>query len=267
MTPTRRGLAGPRAWAVPGGLGLLAVACAGVGLLADRHAAVDARPVRLPPVSVSPSPPPLADVGQAMLARVVTVEVQRADGEELGSGWLFDNHGDVVTNAHVIEGHLGIRLRDRRANSHVGMVLGVDREQDVAVLRSVDGLPGTGLVVAPDGDPVPPQAVVLVAAGRATEHPDVTMEQIVELHRTVPVRNNPGVDPGTNPTTLVYRDMITLRGAEVFAGNSGGPVLDAQGRVLAIVTLKNRTLPEAYAIPVHRVLDELRAFAARAPSS
>ncbi|MFN2452260.1 MAG: serine protease [Candidatus Dormibacteria bacterium] len=260
-----RSSAGPRT--AVAGLALLAAGCLAVGVLANRHAAVEAHPVRLAPVAVTPPAPPLTEVGATLLGRVVTVEVQRADGEELGTGWLLDGHGDFVTNAHVIEGHLGIRLRDRRADTHVGVVLGVDREQDVAVLRSTDGFPGSALVVAPPGDPALSTAVVLVAAGRATEHPDVTLEQVVALHRTVPVRDNPGVDPGSNPTTLVYRDMITLRGAEVFAGNSGGPVLDAEGRVLAIVTLKNRSLPEAYAIPVHRVLDELTAFASRSPSA
>lgn len=253
-----------RPLAIVAGFGLLVLACGLAGLLAYRHAAVEARPVALPAVSVAPSLAPLAEIGAALLSRVVTVEVQRYDGEELGTGWLFDNRGDFVTNAHVIEGHLGIRLRDRQANTHVGVVLGVDREQDVAVLRSTDGFPGTALVVAPAGDPTVPTPVVIVAAGRATGHADVTLEQVVDLHQTVPVRDNPGIDPGSKPTTQSYADMITLRGADVYAGNSGGPVLDAEGRVLAIVTLKNRMLPEAYAIPIHRVLDELIAFASRA---
>ncbi|GAC1340722.1 MAG: hypothetical protein NVSMB29_10030 [Candidatus Dormibacteria bacterium] len=252
-----------RPLAAAAGIGVLALACGLVGLVAHRHAAVEARPVVLPSVSESPGPVPLTEIGAALLSRVVTVEVQRFDGEELGTGWLFDDRGDFVTNAHVIEGHLGIRIRDRRANTHVGVVMGVDREQDIAVLRSTDGFPGSPLVVAPPGDVAVPTPVVVVAAGRATDHPDVTLERVTDLHQTVPVRNNPGIDPGSNPTTLTYRDMIALRGADVYPGNSGGPVLDAQGRVLAIVALKNKVLPEAYAIPINRVLDELRAFASR----
>ena len=49
-------------------------------------------------------PSPLTDLGRADLGSVVTVEVevQLADEESLGTGWVFDSKGDIVTNAHVI---------------------------------------------------------------------------------------------------------------------------------------------------------------------
>jgi len=205
----------------------------------------------------------LLDVGSAALTEVLTVEVLRPDGEELGTGWLFDDRGDIVTNAHVVEGSIGIRIRDRRARSHVGVVMGSDRVSDVAVIRSTDGLSGSALPIAPTGELKVPMAVATVAAGRATDHKDVTIEQLVSLHQSVSVRDGAPVEPTRTDPSSLYQDMMTLRGEAIYPGNSGGPVLDGEGRVIGIVTLKNRVTPEAYAIPIQRVLLELRTFAGR----
>ena len=51
--------------------------------------------------------------------------------------------------------------------------------------------------------------------------------------------------------------MLHLQGARIYEGNSGGPVLDAAGQVVGILTLASPTAPDAYAIPISRVLAEL----------
>jgi S1-C subfamily serine protease len=57
--------------------------------------------------------------------------------------------------------------------------------------------------------------------------------------------------------------MLHLTGARIYEGNSGGPVLDAQGQVIGIVTLAASTsAPDAYAIPISRVLTYLHAWVA-----
>jgi S1-C subfamily serine protease len=57
--------------------------------------------------------------------------------------------------------------------------------------------------------------------------------------------------------------MLVLDGQMIYAGNSGGPVLDGSGRVVGILTLASKSSAEAYAIQLSRVLSELMAFAAR----
>ena len=56
--------------------------------------------------------------------------------------------------------------------------------------------------------------------------------------------------------------MLQLTGARIYEGNSGGPVLDAQGQVIGIVTLASPSSPDAYAIPISRVLSTLRQWVA-----
>lgn len=207
---------------------------------------------------------PLTAVAAAALNRVVTIETQTPDHQELGTGWLFDGKGDFVTNAHVVEGALSVRIRDRGNATHVGAIMGVDHDQDIAVVRSLDGFAAKPLPISPGGDPPVPSDVVVLASGRATGHDDqtTTVETIARLHQDVPVRGNTEIDP-SNTTTVLYHDMIAMRGQQVFPGNSGGPVMDAYGQVIGIVTLASRSTPQAYAIPVGRVSVELFDFAGR----
>jgi putative serine protease PepD len=207
---------------------------------------------------------PLSEVASGALSRVVTIETQTPDHQELGTGWLLDGKGDFVTNAHVVEGALSVRIRDRRNATHVGAIMGVDHDQDIAVVRSLDGFDAKPLPLSPGGDPPVPSDVVVLASGRATGHDDqtATMETIARLHQDVPVRGNTEIDPA-GTTTVLYHDMIAMRGNQVFPGNSGGPVMDAFGKVIGIVTLASRSTPQAYAIPVGRVSVELFDFAGR----
>ena len=56
--------------------------------------------------------------------------------------------------------------------------------------------------------------------------------------------------------------LLSRRGARIYEGNSGGPVLDAAGQVIGIVTLASPSAPDAYAIPISRVIAELRQWVA-----
>ncbi len=212
--------------------------------------------------SPTPTPVPLTDLARAQMGSVVTIEAERSNDEELGTGWLFDSRGDFVTNAHVIDGQLTIRIRDRHGHSHVGRVLGVDATLDIAVIRSADGFAGGGLPVDQDGVGAVPFPVVAIGSGKATGQPDLTLETLTQVGQEVPV-DSTDVQPG-NGEPRTYRDMLQLDGARIFQGNSGGPVLDGSGRVIGIVTLASKTLAQAFAIPVARVYAELSSFAAKA---
>lgn len=217
--------------------------------------------------SASATVQPLPEVANQALSRVVTIETQTPDHQELGTGWLLDGRGDFVTNAHVVEGALSVRIRDRRNATHVGQIMGVDRDQDVAIVRSLDGFQAKPLPLTQQAEPPVPEDVVVLASGRATGHSDATstVETIARLHQDVPVRDNTEIDP-SNASAVLYHDMIAMRGHQVFPGNSGGPVLDGYGKVVGIVTLASRSTPQAYAIPIGRVSAELFAFASRPAS-
>ena len=203
----------------------------------------------------------LEDVARSALNRTVTIEALGPNDEGLGTGWLLDAKGDFVTNAHVVQGQLAVRIRARDGSSHVGDVLGLDRQLDVAVIRSRDGFAAAPL--PPDARSVDafPEAVVAIASSHATGHADITDESVTGIDGEVPVTGD--TETGQPPTTTEYHDMLVLDGQTIYPGNSGGPVLDGDGRVIGIVTLASKSLPEGYAIQLPRVLAELMAFAAR----
>jgi len=273
LPPPPRPPRGPSRWhrlLLPVVLLLLVAAVVAPLIAGYRQAAVSGDEISrfLPASLASPTPSatirPLPSVASDALSRVVTIETQTPDHQELGTGWLFDSRGDFVTNAHVVEGALSVRIRDRRNATHVGSIMGVDHEQDIAVVRSLDGFSGQPLPLGPSVDPPVPEDVVVLASGRATGHEDqsFTIETIARLHQDVPVRGNVEIDP-SDASTVLYHDMIAMRGHQVFPGNSGGPVLDGYGKVIGIVTLASRSTPQAYAIPIGRVVAELTAFASK----
>lgn len=259
LSPFRRG-AVARAAAV---VAVLAAAAAIAFPIAARVGALDPHSVRplTPPAAATPSasPMPLQAVGRQALSRVVTVETDRPAQEALGTAWLLDGHGDFVTNAHVVSGALTVRITDRTAHTHVAQVLGHDDSADIAVLRSADGFAGQPLAVRTAPLPALPLAVVDVASSRATGHDDVTLASLSKSGQSVPLR--PGEIPAGDNAPSVYHDMLELSGAQVYQGNSGGPVLDAGGHVVGILTLASPDQPEAFAVPIARVFGELTQFA------
>jgi S1-C subfamily serine protease len=221
-----------------------------------------------PPPPQTPARTPairsLADVAAGSLDRVVTIEVAAGESNvALGTGWLLDAQGDYVTNEHVVAATRNLRVVDRAGAAHAGVVLGVDTNQDLAVVRAADLAGGTPLPTDASPDPPLPERVVVLASARATSHGDSTEEQLVRLHQSVPLDST---DSGQRAPgqPAVYDDMMVLKGASIYAGNSGGPVLDDHGDVIGIVTLAAQSTPQAFAIPLARSLDELHSLAARA---
>jgi serine protease Do len=208
----------------------------------------------------TPTPTPLSDIGRAALSSVVTVEAQLPTEESLGTAWLFDAKGDFVTNAHVVANQIAIRVTDRQNHTHTAVVLGMDTTADIALLR-VSGVTATPLVVDRSAVSGPPFAVVTLASGRATGQDDITDDTVVGLYDDVPLGSGE-TQPGQQAPT-VYHDMLHLAGSRIYEGNSGGPVLDQRGEVVGIVTLASPGNPDAYAIPISRVIAELEGFAAR----
>ena len=95
--------------------------------------------------------------------------------ESLGTGWIFDSKGDVVTNAHVINGVDALRVTDRANHTHVARLVQSSASLDLAVIRVSGTLVGTPLPVDPRRTPAVPLAVITLASSRATGQADMTV--------------------------------------------------------------------------------------------
>ena len=177
----------------------------------------------------------MADLAATL--RRSTVEV-RDGGRGAGSGFIWQDDGLIVTNAHVARAaHATVVLSDGRAFE--GVVTARDRQRDLAMI-AID-LRGATVPTVTLGHPTDLRAGDLVVA---LGHPlGITGALAVGVVHTVDGR-------GGAPRWI--RADIRLA-----PGNSGGPLADVRGRVIGVNTLIANGLGVAVPITtVHRFLDD-----------
>ncbi len=153
-----------------------------------------------------------------------------------GSGVIFDPRGYIVTNRHVIDGADAMRISVQGGEPVPGTLVGYDKVIDIAVVK-IDA--AAVIAVAPLGD----SALV-----RAGQH----VVAIGSPHQ-VGISVTRGVISGTDrPVGGV--DSMLQTDAPTSPGNSGGPLVNASGEVIGIITSyvhANQAERIAFAIPIN----------------
>lgn len=157
----------------------------------------------------------------------------------IGSGVVMDARGRILTNAHTVDGaeRILVGLADGRVLG--GAVLGQDEDTDVAVVQ----VGGDGLHPAEFGDSdrlkVGQPVLAIGNPLGLPGGPTVTSGVVSSLHRNIRLGDGDGLE-------VIQTD------AAVNPGNSGGPLIDLQGRVIA---LNAATIPYAegigFAVPIN----------------
>lgn len=141
----------------------------------------------------------------------------------MGSGTIIDSKGYVLTNNHVIEGAEKIEVTLTSGEVLAGKLAGVCATTDIAVIK----VESTGIPAADLGDSdklkVGQRVFAIGNPFGLAGGPSVTAGVISAVNRSI--RSERGVFEG-----LVQTD------AAINPGNSGGPLVDIQGRVVAIST-------------------------------
>jgi len=166
-----------------------------------------------------------------------------------------DRSGDFLTNDHVVRGGISFKVVTGGDRQFAAYVVHVDVRRDLALVHAL-GLTELPLAIA-RRDPRLGQPVVILAAGGATDRPPVTDAQVVGLGEAATVTNPSPTGP-RNYTGLIRLD------AHIFPGNSGGPVLSAQGQVVGILTLAAQNGAGAFAIPISAAGPDLRRWLGQA---
>lgn len=172
-------------------------------------------------------PPPTAKIARDPEVAAAAGSVVKVLGTACGlgvegSGWVAQP-GIVVTNAHVVAG-------EEDTTVHVGggsdgldaTAVHFDARNDIAVLR-VDGLDAGALPLAAD----PRRGTSAAILGYPLDGPYRVRAARLGTTRAVLTQDAYGRGP-------VRRSILALRGT-VQSGNSGGPVVDGRGRVVATV--------------------------------
>ena len=218
---------------------------AGVAALAGDDAGTTALPRAAGVAAPARAAGSLADVAQRVLPSVVSVQVRSGSGGGTGSGFVLDAAGNVLTNAHVVDGADSISVVDSTGRTRAAELVGVDSANDLAVIRVGAGLPAVTIGSSADlavGDPVLAVGSPLGLSGT------VTAGIVSATDRAV--RFGDG-----RSSTAIQTD------ASINPGNSGGPLVDGTGRVVGVNT-QIATLGQGsgnigigFAIPVDRAAD------------
>ena len=168
-----------------------------------------------------------------------------------GSGFAIGD-GYVVTNAHVVSGTRTHRVQTPGGDELAATVVYFDPNRDFALL-SVPGLSAAGLSFAPAARGTEAAVIGYPGGGRETVEPAVVDGAVQAQGRDI-YSNNP-----------VTRQVYVIQ-ARVRPGNSGGPLVDLQGKVLGIVFATSASDPnQAYALTDDEVASDVQDASGRDP--
>jgi serine protease Do len=178
-----------------------------------------------PVVDESPVAEPELDDVEALVERarpsIVEVTFSGRDGtrQGLGTGFVVDANGLIATNLHVIGEARPIRVKLADGSEHaVQSVYATERKHDLAVLK-IDATDLPALPLGKSSEVKPGRRIVAIGNPRGLRYSVV--EGVVSARREVE-----------------GRPMLQIA-MPIEPGNSCGPVIDRDGRVLGIVTLKS----------------------------
>jgi putative serine protease PepD len=229
--PTRRATAGATlaaALAVSAGGGAATYAALG----GDTRTVVHEVPVASGQAVADSGARSVSDVYRDAARSVVeiTVSVSQGDpfggsqqgGQALGSGFVYDSEGHVVTNQHVVDGASNVTVTFRNGETYDATVVGSDASTDLAVIK-VDA-PASLLHPLELGDSdglAVGESVIAIGSPFGLED-TVTSGIVSALHRQITAPNDFSIDDAIQTDAAINH------------GNSGGPLLDLNGDVIGV---------------------------------
>ncbi|HVY91877.1 MAG TPA: trypsin-like peptidase domain-containing protein [Bryobacteraceae bacterium] len=176
----------------------------------------------------------------------------------MGSGFIINEEGEIVTNKHVIAGARQVQVTLSDSKQYDADILGVDSRDDLAILRINAGHKLTALPLG-DSDKLLVGQKVLAIGNPFGFGGTLTTGIVSSLGRRL--ENEDGVEM----EGLIQTD------AAINPGNSGGPLLDSSGNVIGVNTMilgsqtatgQAGSIGIGFAMPINRVkamLEEYRA--------
>jgi S1-C subfamily serine protease len=147
---------------------------------------------------------------------------ERQTQKALGSGFVIDKSGHIVTNYHVVQGSQNVQVSFSNRDSMKARVVGVDASTDLAVLE-VDAR-SRALTPLPlgDSDRVRVGDSVVAIGNPFGLTRTITAGIVSALQRSITAPNDYPID------------HVVQTDAQINKGNSGGPLLNASGQVIGV---------------------------------
>lgn len=241
-----------------------------------RPSAADAAPNRAVPTSQSqlpPDAPPSApqtrpsgqnqggadsysDTIAAVFAKgnpsVVRIDVSSGQGESLGTGFVIDTNGNIVTNNHVVAGSAdgAVIVKFVNGEAEVGDVVGFDEDADLAVVRIRNPNPSILFPVELGDSSELRVGDIAVAIGNPFGENRTATAGIISAVRA-------SKSEGGNSAFSIPGVLQT--DAAINPGNSGGPLFNSRGQVIGVNTFildpsgRGANIGIGYALPINLV--------------
>ena len=177
---------------------------------------------------------------------------QQEEQEGIGSGFIINEEGYILTNYHVVEGSTEVKVLLSTGEEVDATVVNYDEEKDIAMVKLADGTKVPGVAELGNSDAVyAGEEVIAIGTPLSKEFSATSTKGIVSA-----VNRDVETDTGTT-MNLIQTD------AAINPGNSGGPLINSKGEVIGINTAKK--VGEdiegiGFAIPINDAKDRIESL-------
>lgn len=173
--------------------------------------------------------------------------------EGIGSGFIINEEGYILTNYHVIQGANEVTVTLSDNTEVTATVVNYDQDKDIAMIKLKEGTKVPAIAELGDSDEIYPGAEVIAIGTPLSKNFAQTLTKgvISGSNRTIQGENGTSVN-------LIQTD------AAINPGNSGGPLVNANGQVIGINSMKIGTQVGGtsvegigFAIPINEVKSKI----------
>ncbi len=167
-------------------------------------------------------------------------------GGALGSGFVWDGQGNLVTNNHVVEGASRITVTFYDGTTVEASLVGADSDSDLAVIKVNTNAVQLQPVIMADSTQLKVGQLAIAIGNPFGLQGTMTVGYVSGLGRLLPANENV-MGPNYSIPDIIQTD------AAINPGNSGGVLLDAAGKVIgvtsSIATTSGTSAGVGFAIP------------------
>ncbi|MDK1028439.1 MAG: trypsin-like peptidase domain-containing protein [Anaerolineae bacterium] len=170
----------------------------------------------------------LVNLYERVLPGIVSIQVVGDQGGSLGSGFVYDNQGHIITNFHVVEGAKQVEVDFTSGYKIFGTVIGTDLDSDLAVIKV--NAPETELHPSPLGvsKNLKVGQTVIAIGNPFGLNGTMTSGIISALGRTLDSQR------GAPSGGVFTAGDIIQTDAAINPGNSGGPLYNLNGEIIGV---------------------------------
>jgi len=159
---------------------------------------------------------------------IVAIRVLTPNGGSLGSGFVIDNEGHIVTNYHVVSNETSLEVDFISGYKIRGVVIGLDPDADLAVLKVEAPAEELFPLMLGDSDQVKVGQFVVAIGNPFGLEGTMTLGIVSGLGRTLRSQR-----VGVGGSSFTLGDVIQTDAA-INPGNSGGPLFNLNGEVIGV---------------------------------